>query len=577
MQNSFYRIGFLTANLLIAMASKLSAQYTFERLPENPVITPEMFVDAGYAAKGANINGPSLIRIPAAVPSNERADPSANYYLYFADHSGDEIKMAWASEVAGPYTLYAPNNGVLSINRPNTFNINGDKVVPATSTLGFGNHIASPDVHWDAENSRFIMFFHGFEFVRLGNGVWDKTDQKTFIASSADGLDFNDSFAPRTVGPSYMRVFDWNGGRYASSFHTMRVSQDPDDWFADFSVVTNEHGSMASARHTALQVAGDDLYVFFTRKGDAPERILMSRIRYEGDPNDWIVGAPAEILRPTEVWEGSEEPIVASTAGGTTDFVNQLRDPYFFTDFDGEEYLLYSVAGEQGIAITRNVSNGIPLAPVGSWVRSLDSTANENPHGDRFGNESVWRYSTNPNASDWYDSSGTLMKWDSGRSRFRQHNSSLAAWIHSTKFQQYGNSAEVPVVRFTNRDSPSTFTVGGRLVIAWPGGGSDTASAELVIAKRTSDGLTSPIYEEIITKEFYGAVFFDRLLRETLELSLDDSIILSVRAIGLGSTSSLRVDDSEMFIYPGGLLLGPEDADGDGWSNDDENTAGTDP
>jgi hypothetical protein len=33
--------------------------------------------------------------------------------------------------------------------------------------------------------------------------------------------------------------------------------------------------------------------------------------------------------------------------------VNQLRDPCYFRDADGKEYLLYSVAGEHGIAIVR--------------------------------------------------------------------------------------------------------------------------------------------------------------------------------------------------------------------------------
>jgi hypothetical protein len=42
----------------------------------------------------------------------------------------------------------------------------------------------------------------------------------------------------------------------------------------------------------------------------------------------------------------------ASTRGLVTESVNELRDPAIYEE-DGAFYLLYSVAGEQGIAITR--------------------------------------------------------------------------------------------------------------------------------------------------------------------------------------------------------------------------------
>ena len=71
-----------------------------------PIIDQAMFTAAGVEDEGENINGPSLIRIPDWIPTSERAHPSAVYYLYFAHHVGDYIRMAWATDVEGPWTLY---------------------------------------------------------------------------------------------------------------------------------------------------------------------------------------------------------------------------------------------------------------------------------------------------------------------------------------------------------------------------------------------------------------------------------------------------------------------------------------
>ena len=77
-----------------------------------PIIDQTMFAAVGAEGEGANINGPSLIRIPDWILPSERADPSAVYYLYFAHHAGDYIRMAWATDVAGPWTLYQTGSDV---------------------------------------------------------------------------------------------------------------------------------------------------------------------------------------------------------------------------------------------------------------------------------------------------------------------------------------------------------------------------------------------------------------------------------------------------------------------------------
>lgn len=48
-----------------------------------------------------NINGPSLLRVPDWVKT-----PLAKYYLYFAYHKGEQIRMAYANELTGPWTYY---------------------------------------------------------------------------------------------------------------------------------------------------------------------------------------------------------------------------------------------------------------------------------------------------------------------------------------------------------------------------------------------------------------------------------------------------------------------------------------
>ena len=105
-----------------------------ERLPDNPIIHPDMPGLAGEL--GANINGPSLLRVPEWV---ER--PLGQYYMYFAHHQGAFIRMAYADALAGPWTVHEP--GVLHMDQ------------------GPGRkHIASPDLHVYPDRREIRMYFH---------------------------------------------------------------------------------------------------------------------------------------------------------------------------------------------------------------------------------------------------------------------------------------------------------------------------------------------------------------------------------------------------------------------------------
>ena len=69
-----------------------------KRLSANPIVTPAL-----DESIGANINGPSLLRVPEWLPN-----PLGRYYLYFAHHQGAFIRLAYADELTGPWTVYAP-------------------------------------------------------------------------------------------------------------------------------------------------------------------------------------------------------------------------------------------------------------------------------------------------------------------------------------------------------------------------------------------------------------------------------------------------------------------------------------
>jgi hypothetical protein len=107
----------------------------------------------------------------------------------------------------------------------------------------------------------------------------------------------------------------------------------------------------ANTRHTALWVDGDTLWIFYTRVGDTPERILCSAVDIgSSDWDDWKPGPPSEVLRPEEAWEGADLPIEPSVRGEWPVPVHELRDPAIYEE-DGRLYLLYAAAGEQAIAI----------------------------------------------------------------------------------------------------------------------------------------------------------------------------------------------------------------------------------
>lgn len=277
------------------------------RFEAGPIIAPQ----AG-AGVGTNINGPSLVATPAWLPQR-----LGKYYLYFAAHRDDTIRLAWADDLAGPWQVHGP--GALHI-----------------SQTAATDHIASPDVHVDHHDRRIHMYFHG--------GGQPGANQATFAATSADGVSF--LAGSERLGGAYWRVFEYDAWHYAlempGRMYRSRAALGP---FEPGPVLFPPR-----MRHSAVLVRGDRLFVFWTRRGDSPERILLSSIDLRPAWTAWRASRPLLALSPEREWEGGLLPLKRSRGGASPGPERALRDPAVFEDA-GRVYLLYAVAGESGIAI----------------------------------------------------------------------------------------------------------------------------------------------------------------------------------------------------------------------------------
>ena len=112
--------------------------WTVERSADNPLLTIDsegMTEEHGYG----NVNGPSVIRVPPWIQN-----PLGRYYMYFAHHRGSFIRLAYADNLDGPWTVH--NQGVLYLDD--------------TPVL---DHIASPDVHINTASQSILMYYHSVD------------------------------------------------------------------------------------------------------------------------------------------------------------------------------------------------------------------------------------------------------------------------------------------------------------------------------------------------------------------------------------------------------------------------------
>ncbi len=283
-----------------------------QRLGAGPIIKPNM-----DARMGDNINGPSLIRAPEWL-----SNPLGRYYLYFGHHDGRYIRLAFADELTGPWRTHEAG------------------VLPLSDSL-FAGHIASPDAIVDNEKKQIRLYFHGAEEP---TGI--AAPQFTRVALSGDGINFE--ARAEILGSSYMRVMKYKNWHYAIAMPgTLYRSH---DGLSNFEQGPNPFET--NMRHAALLITDDRLLVFYTKIGDVPERILVCQIDLANDWRDWCPSQPVTVLEPERDYEGASLALRPSVRGLAKQPVRELRDPAIYQE-NGKIYLLYSVAGENGIAIAQ--------------------------------------------------------------------------------------------------------------------------------------------------------------------------------------------------------------------------------
>lgn len=304
-----------------------------KRLTDKPIIYPDM-----DERMGGNINGPSIIRVPDWVQNR-----LGKYYLYFADHKGQYIRMAYADAVLGPWTMYVPGvlNVVHSLFEPVDPPEPPNAVRPdwAASLKGgyLYAHIASPDVHVDEGGHKIRMYYHGL----LSDG-----DQQTRIAYSADGL----TFTPRSplLGPPYFRAFAYDGWVYAISWSgVMLRARSWDGPFEKGPSLPDVETDARLIRHAEVHVRGEILHIFFSCIGDCPERIFHVSVALTSDWTTWVATESTLVLEPEQDWEGADLAVERSTIGARDKRMRALCDPCVFEDGD-KTYLLYAGAAESG-------------------------------------------------------------------------------------------------------------------------------------------------------------------------------------------------------------------------------------
>ncbi len=313
------------------------------RFSENPLITV-----SSSPSVGDNVNGPSIIRIPPWIKK-----PLGRYYMYFAHHKGQYIRLAYADSLHGPWKVYEP--GVLNVSETSFFRPQPD---PGTSPELVYTHVASPEIYIDNARKKIVMWVHGMwtEGQRWPEEPGEAQQwlqshgyaQFTQSAESANGLNFE--MRPAITKQSYLRVFRHGGEVYGMA----RLGQllRAGDLSGSFAAGPNpfRDGPYANrVRHVTILPHKDYIDVFFSAIGDAPERILYTTIPLKGDWTRWQATTYEEVLTPQAGCECSEMSVAPSERGEIYGPARQLRDPALFLE-GGNVYLLYTVCGEQGVA-----------------------------------------------------------------------------------------------------------------------------------------------------------------------------------------------------------------------------------
>ena len=313
------------------------------RFAENPLITLKT-----SPSIGDNANGPTVIRVPGWVQR-----PLGRYYMYFAHHSGQFIRLAYSDSVRGPWKVHEP--GVLHIQNTAFHRPQPD---PVDSPPGVYTHMASPEIYIDNAQQRIVLWVHGmwtegqrWPEQRAEAAAWVRQrqyGQYTQAAESRDGLTFH--ARPAITRQSYLRVFPYQGRFYGMArLGQLLRAPGPLDTFELGGSPFRDSPYAGRVRHVTLLEENGLLHIVFSAIGDAPESILYTTVEMKGDWDQWRIGRVATVLAPEARYECPDLPVAKSEVGEIDHPARQLRDPALFRD-EGTLFLFYTFCGEQGIA-----------------------------------------------------------------------------------------------------------------------------------------------------------------------------------------------------------------------------------
>jgi len=285
--------------------------YNFENkntIKKGNIITSKLF-----EKENDNIGTPCIIQVPDWIENK-----LGNLYMYFSNHDGTSIKLAYADSIEGPWAVV---EDVLNL-----------KATPCKT------HIASPEVVIDEASKELKMYYHG-NF---------NTGQGTLLATSKDGVAFTNT-TKEMLCDFYLRIFTYNGTQYgiAKKGNKGGIIYNVDNNFEPL------FEFLPSSRHCHAIVKEDKLYITYSVMGHSPEHIRLCVLKLDEDVNKWDVLSDTPLIWPTFKYEGADTPVVVSHPGSATarfgKRIQELRDPFMF-ELNEKVHILYVTQGERAIA-----------------------------------------------------------------------------------------------------------------------------------------------------------------------------------------------------------------------------------
>ena len=316
-------------------------QLRVQRFQSNPLLS--IGLSTGLSTGLPNVNGPSVVDMPPWAMHRHGDRQRGPLYMYYSSHSGDAIRLACASAPEGPWHEVPAPALTLEATRPIC-----------------SGHIGSADVHLLPAEQRVRMFFHcpyNRSAVTPGSRwVGGRATQLTFAAISLDGGRTFRLESRTPVAPFYLRTFRMSGRRHYTSglalvdMKMQGVLLQASDGF-NFAPHPQATDVLPRMRHGFVlpKLSEQSALLFFTRVGDAPERILVATLRANNGDLEWPPTEASSLLAPT-VEEGGGVPVAPSKRGGVNQRVHQLRDPAALLCCGARTFLFWAFGGEQGIA-----------------------------------------------------------------------------------------------------------------------------------------------------------------------------------------------------------------------------------